>query len=76
MASQYQHRQFFRRVPNALLARYFEAREVDLGVVFGDLSETQVEPLFEAFTTLPEEQPPHPSVPCAAAISFWITCTS
>lgn len=52
------------------------ANPVDLGVVFGDLSETQVEPLFEAFTTLPEEQPPHPSVPCAAAISFWITCTS
>lgn len=56
MASQYQHRQFFRRVPNALLARYFEAREVDLGVDFGHMTETQVEPIFEAFTTLPVEQ--------------------
>ena len=41
MASQYQHRQFFRRVPNALLARYFEARDVELGVEFGDLTETK-----------------------------------
>ncbi len=56
MASQYQHRQFFRRVPNALLARYFEAREVALDVDFGDLTETQVEPIFEAFTTLPVDQ--------------------
>jgi len=42
MASQYQHRQFFRRVPNALLARYFEARDTDLGVDFATLTETQV----------------------------------
>lgn len=56
MASQYQHRQFFRRVPNALLARYFEARDTDLGVDFATLTETQVEPLFEAFTALPEER--------------------
>jgi hypothetical protein len=38
MASQYQHRQFFCRVPNALLARYFESREVDLGPDFGQLN--------------------------------------
>ena len=56
MASQYQHRQFFRRVPNTLLARYFEARDTDLGVDFANLPETQVEPLFEAFTALPEER--------------------
>jgi hypothetical protein len=56
MASQYHHRQFFRRVPNALLARYFDARDVALGVDFEKLTETQVDPIFEAFTTLPEEQ--------------------
>jgi hypothetical protein len=56
MASQYQHRQFFRRVPNELLARYFESRDTDLGVDFGKLKETEVEPVFQAFTTLPEEQ--------------------
>jgi hypothetical protein len=56
MASQYQHRQFFRRVPNELLARYFEAMDVLLGVDFGELKETEVEPIFEAFTALPEDQ--------------------
>ncbi len=44
MASQYQHRQFFRRVPNEQLTRYFEARDTDLGVDFANLTETQVEP--------------------------------
>ena len=43
-------------MPNALLARYFTTRDTDLGVDFGKLKETQVEPIFEAFTTLPEEQ--------------------
>lgn len=44
MASQYQHRQFFRRLPNALLARYFDSRDVSLDVDFGELTETQVTP--------------------------------
>jgi hypothetical protein len=56
MVSQYQHRQFFRRVPNALLAGYFETRDIDLGVDFGKLKETEVEPIFQAFTVLPEER--------------------
>jgi len=56
MASQYQHRQFFRRVPNTLLAQYFESRNTDLGVDFGKLKEAEVGPIFEAFTALPEEQ--------------------
>lgn len=56
MASQYQHRQFLRRVPNELLVSYFESRDVELGLKFGHLTETQVEPIFEAFTALPLEQ--------------------
>ena len=56
MASQYQHRQFLRRVPNALLARYFESKESDLGLDFGKLKESEVELIFLAFTALPEEQ--------------------
>ena len=56
MASQYQHRQFFRRMPNALLARYFEATDTDLKLDFGKLRETEVEPIFQAFTALPEDQ--------------------
>ncbi len=47
MASQYQHRQFFRRVPNVLLARYFKSRELDLELDFVKLKETEVEPIFE-----------------------------
>lgn len=56
MPGQYQHRQFFRRVPNALLKQYFETRKVELNLDFGNLTETQVEPIFEAFTALPEAQ--------------------
>lgn len=55
MSSQNQHRQFFRRVPNEFLAQYFEMMGAELGVNFEDLTETQVEPIFESFTTLPEE---------------------
>ncbi|MFK7848406.1 MAG: hypothetical protein AB8G77_24165 [Rhodothermales bacterium] len=55
MASQYQHRQFFRRVPNTLLARYFDSRDIDLDLDFGKLDETDVEPIFEAFTSLSEK---------------------
>ncbi len=56
MASQYQHRQFFRRVPNALLAKYFKAKKISLGVDLGELKESEVEPIFEAFTALPEDE--------------------
>lgn len=40
MANQYQHRQFFRRVPNEQLARYSEARDTDSRVDFASLTET------------------------------------
>jgi hypothetical protein len=56
MAGQYQHRQFFRRVPNKLLSAYFETRNIVLVEDFTKLRETEVEPIFSAFTTLPEEQ--------------------
>ena len=55
MASQYQHRQFFRRTPNELLARYFETRNVSLEVDLTKIKETDVEPLFKSFTSLPED---------------------
>lgn len=56
MAIKYQHRQFFRQVPNALLARYFVNRDSDLGVDFAKLTETEVEPIFAGFAVLPEDQ--------------------
>ena len=57
MAGQYSHRQFFRHIPNALLARYFESNGVQLEVDWGELKGKKgVETLFEAFTALPEEK--------------------
>jgi hypothetical protein len=51
------HRQFFRRVPNELLARYFLAKEVSLGLDLAELDDAKgVESIFDAFTDLPEDQ--------------------
>ena len=47
MAGQYSHLQFFRRTPNALLARYFqENHSVLKEIAFDKLKETEVEPIF------------------------------
>lgn len=52
MASQYSHLQFFRRVPNVLLAKYFASRGTVLDVELDKLKPTEVEPLLNAFMTL------------------------
>jgi len=52
MASQYSHLQFFRRVPNSLLGRYFETREETIGVEWETLRETDTEAVLEAFLKL------------------------
>lgn len=52
MASQYSHLQFFRRVPNALLADYFESQGAALGIDWGELGETDGEPILRAFSKL------------------------
>lgn len=57
MARQYSHVQFFRRTPNALLARFFRERHgVMREVAFEKLKETQVEPVFEAVLALPDDK--------------------
>ena len=56
MASQYSHLQFFRRVPNVLLARYFVARDAALEIDWTQLGETDVEAVLAAFLTLSAEQ--------------------
>lgn len=57
MACQYSHRQFFRHVPNALLACYFrEKANVLQEIAFDELQETEVEPTFQGFTSLLSEQ--------------------
>ena len=52
MASQYSHLQFFRRVPNELLARYFSSRNVALDLDLTKLKPTDVEPVLSAFVQL------------------------
>jgi len=55
LARQYQPRRFFRNAPNRLLQQYFSGRGVLAEVDFGALSETQVEPIYEAWLQLPED---------------------
>ncbi len=58
MAHQYSPTQFFRRVPNVLLGRYFqEKKNVLQKIDFEQLKETEVNPIFHAFIALlPEQQ--------------------
>ena len=57
MARQYSHTQFFRRVPNALLGHYFQNKHNVLeDIPFSELKETDVDPIFETFSSLPSEQ--------------------
>lgn len=54
MTTQYSHRQFFRRTPNALLEKYFATKGIKLDIDFSDSKAKGY--LFQAFTELPEEQ--------------------
>jgi hypothetical protein len=56
VAVQYSHLQFFRRVPNALLARYFQSRDATLAVEMETLKESDVEPILSAFLELEDTQ--------------------
>ena len=59
MAAQYSHMQFFRHVPNAQLAAYFESKDIDLGINFTEekgKKKKKKEEIFQAFTALPEDQ--------------------
>lgn len=56
MTTHYSTKGFFRNTPNAMLARYFAAREVLQDFDFKAIKETKIEPLFEAWMTLPEAQ--------------------
>ncbi len=55
MAQEYQPRRFFRHAPNRLLRRYFAAHNVLPEVDFGALTETQVEPIYEAWLKLSDD---------------------
>ncbi|MCP4487238.1 MAG: hypothetical protein GY820_07960 [Gammaproteobacteria bacterium] len=56
MPAQYSHRQFFRRVPNHQLEKYFKSKKADLGIDFSKLNDKEVDSIFNAFANLPTEQ--------------------
>lgn len=56
MARHYSTKDFFRQMPNALLARYFEARGLFGELDFAALKETQPDALFTAWLDLPDAQ--------------------
>ena len=56
MARHYSTRDFFRQMPNALLARYFQARGLFGDLDFSAMKETQPDELFAAWLDLPDGQ--------------------
>lgn len=56
MAKHYSSKDFFRQMPNALLARYFSTRGLMADLDFGAMPEGRPEALFEAWAALSDEQ--------------------
>jgi hypothetical protein len=56
MARHYSTRDFFRQMPNALLARYFQGRKLFGDLDFAGMKETQPEELFTAWLELPGDK--------------------
>jgi len=56
MSRHYSTRDFFRQIPNALLARYFRARGLFGDLDFSAMKETQPDELFAAWLCLPDGQ--------------------
>ena len=56
MTRHYSTREFFRQMPNALLARYFHAHDLFGDLDFLAMKETQPDTLFEAWLELPDGQ--------------------
>ncbi|HEX7641955.1 MAG TPA: hypothetical protein VF450_06940 [Noviherbaspirillum sp.] len=54
MARQYSPKSFFRLAPNAMLKRYFDKRGVLAEHDLGAISETKIEPIYQAWLTLPD----------------------
>lgn len=56
MARHYSPRSFFRHAPNAMLKRYFDEQGVLTEHNFSEVSETKVEPIYQAWLSLPDTQ--------------------
>lgn len=58
MSKHYTIRDFFRQMPNAMLARYFDTQGIEHGLDIKGLSETKPEPWMAVWDKLPETQRP------------------
>jgi hypothetical protein len=56
MARHYSSKDFFRQIPNALLARYFQERELFKDMDFAAMKEGKPDELFAAWLGLPDDQ--------------------
>ena len=56
MVRHYSSKSFFRQMPNALLARYFQERELFADVDFAAMKEGKPDELFAAWLALPDNQ--------------------
>ena len=56
MTRNYSTREFFRQMPNALLARYFQGQGLFDGVDFAAMKEGRPDELFTAWLALPDKQ--------------------
>ena len=56
MARQYNPQRFFRQAPNSLLEKYFKEKGVLAEIKFQELTETQVETIYDAWLALPEKE--------------------
>jgi hypothetical protein len=54
MTRHYTTKLFFRRVPNALLQRFFHEQDRLLDIKIAELKETKIDPLFDAWLAQPE----------------------
>lgn len=56
MARHFSTREFFRQIPNALLARYFHGHKLFGDLDFSAMKETQPDEMFEAWLTITGSQ--------------------
>lgn len=56
MARHYSTKDFFRQIPNALLAGYFDGRGLFGGLDFSPMKETQPDEVFAVWLTLPDSE--------------------
>jgi hypothetical protein len=54
MALHYPPKSFFRHAPNAMLKRYFDKQGVLTNYDFSKASETKIEPIYQAWLSLPD----------------------